>query len=575
MPHAPFVLGLDFGTSSVRALIADLRSGNEIACGEARYPSGDDGVIGDARIPTLARQNPRDYDDALTRATRAALRAAARAVRRFQPDAVVGIGVDATASTPLPVDVHAVPLAFSPRFSRHPDALAWLWKDHTSHAEADELTHAARRLAPLALERCAGGAYSSEWFWAKALRCRRVAPSVFRAAASWVELCDYIPARLTACPAAGRIPRSVCAAGHKGLYLPPDGWPPVELLRSLHPDLVRLRSTLPPTATSADRPAGPLSPHWAKRLGLLAGTPVAVGMIDAHAGAVGAGVRPGRLVKIIGTSSCDMMVVPGEDDLDTIPGVCGVVMGSILPGAWGIEAGQPAVGDLLNWFVHAFADGERAHLRLSRQAATLSPGASGLVALDWNNGNRSILADPRLTGLLIGQTLQTTAAEVYRALLEAAAFGARVIVEQLDESGARVHEIVACGGIAEKNALAMQIYADVTGRPIRVSRSSQTCALGAAIFGAVAAGTARGGHASVQAAQRAMCGLRADVYRPRRAARPVYDRLFAVYRRLHDAFSAAGTREPLADVMKELARVRDAARRSAQRPGPTPATAGR
>lgn len=560
MKTHPCALGLDFGTSSVRALLVDVRTGDELACGQAPYPTGDQGVVGDPRDPNLARQHPADYDAALARATRAALRAALRRRPGFTPAAVCGIGVDTTASTPLPVDANGAALALTPRFARDPGAMAWLWKDHTAHAEAAEFTEAARRAVPEALARCAGGAYSSEWFWAKALRCRRTAPRVFAAADSWVELCDYVPARLTGCSAARRIARGVCAAGHKGLYFAPHGWPPPDFLDRLHPDLARLRQSLPDTALPADRPAGGLSEPWARRLGLPAGTPVAIGMIDAHAGAVGAGIRPGRLVKILGTSSCDMMISPGRSPLPDIPGVCGVVLDSIIPGAWGIEAGQPAVGDLFNWFVHALADGDRAHARLSRQAAKLKPGASGLAALDWNNGNRSVLANPRLTGLLVGQTLHTSAPEVYRALIEAAAFGARVIIERLEAQGVHAREIVACGGIAEKNPLVLQIYADVTNRPIRVSRSSQGCALGAAIFGAVAAGARRGGHPSVAHAQQAMCRLRPGGYHPRPAARQACDRLYAVYRRLHDAFGLRGTPADLSGVMEELILIRDAAR---------------
>jgi L-ribulokinase len=303
-----------------------------------------------------------------------------------------------------------------------------------------------------------------------------------------------------------------------------------------------------------------LSAAWARKLGLPAGIPVAVGAIDAHLGAVGAGIKPGTLVKILGTSSCDMMIAPKDGAMPDIPGLCGVADGSIVPGCWGIEAGQPAVGDIFNWWVTQF-DGRRdAHERLAREASRLKPGQSGLLALDWNNGNRSVLVDVRLTGLLIGQTLHTTPAEVYRALIEASAMGARVIMERFEEHGVAVREVVNCGGIAEKSPLLMQIYADVCGRPMKISRAAQTCALGAAICGAVAAGTERGGYASVEAAQKAMCGVKPKVYRPATAANSCYDELYALYRKLHDAFGNVSPTANVGGVMKDLIALRDKVR---------------
>jgi L-ribulokinase len=448
-----------------------------------------------------------------------------------------------------------VPLAERSSFARQRDAFAWLWKDHTAHAEAQEITELARIERPEYLARC-GGTYSSEWLWSKALHCLRVSPKVFKAAATWLELCDYIPALLTDCKSADRIRRGVCAAGHKAMFDPADGLPSAEFLGKLHPQLGALRGRMYAEAHTSDTPAGGLSPAWGRRLGLPAGIPVAVGAIDAHVGAVGSGIRPGRLVKILGTSSCDMLVAPGSADVPEIPGLCGVVNGSILPGHWGFEAGQPAVGDLLNWWASEFDARKDAHAKLTAAAGKLRPGESGLVALDWNNGNRSVLVDVRLTGLLVGQTLQTRPAEVYRALIEATAFGARKIVDRMEACGVAVREVVACGGIAEKNALFMQIYADVLGRPMKVSRSSQTCALGAAIFGAVVGGA----HRSVEQAQEAMCGLRPGGYRPAAAARKAYDRLYNVYGRLHDAFGDPKRGAAVDGVMKELLAIRDQAR---------------
>jgi len=294
------------------------------------------------------------------------------------------------------------------------------------------------------------------------------------------------------------------------------------------------------------------------------GIPVAVGAFDAHLGGVGAGIRPGTLVKIIGTSTCDMMVARADGPLADIPGLCGIVRGSILPGFWGLEAGQSAVGDIFNWFVNHIQPGGRkagGHEALTAAAAKLKPGASGLLALDWNNGNRTVLVDQRLTGLLLGQTLYTTAAEIYRALIEATAFGALTIINRFEEYGVKVEQIVNCGGIAERNPLVMQTYADVTGRPMKVSRSAQTCALGAAMAGAVVAGAAAGGHADFAAAQAAMAGLKRKVYRPRREAHQVYARLYALYRQLHDAFGTRDWSGNCHNVMKELLEVRSAARR--------------
>jgi L-ribulokinase len=308
---------------------------------------------------------------------------------------------------------------------------------------------------------------------------------------------------------------------------------------------------------------GGLTAEWARRTGLPAGIPVAVGAFDAHLGGVGSGIAPGVLVKIIGTSTCDMMVVPVGETLADIPGLCGIVKGSILPGYFGLEAGQSAVGDIFNWFVNYVQPlGGKAgsHENLSAAAAKLAPGESGLLALDWNNGNRTILVDQRLTGLLIGQTLYTTPAEIYRALVEATAFGALTIINRFEEFGVKVEQIVNCGGISEKNPMVMQIYADVTGRPIKISRSAQTCALGAAIAGAVVAGKKAGGYDSYAAAQKAMTGLKPKVFKPDAKSHAVYRQLYPLYRQLHDAFGTPKADGALHNVMKELIEIRTRAR---------------
>jgi L-ribulokinase len=485
-------------------------------------------------------------------------------VKGFSPDQIVGVGVDTTGSTPIPVDRNGRPLALERRFSKEPSAMAWLWKDHTGVAEAQEITELARKTRPQYLAKC-GGIYSSEWFFSKILRCLRVAPGVFDAAYTWVECADWIPAMLTGTEAPDNLKVGVCAAGHKAMYNDEwGGYPDAEFLSQLAPKLGELRARLRPKAHTIERPAGQLTQQWAERTGLPAGIPVAVGAFDAHLGGVGSGIAPGVLVKIIGTSTCDMMVVPLGDKLADIPGLCGIVPGSILPGFYGLEAGQSAVGDIFNWFVnyvrpHGAKSGT--HEALSAAASRLAPGESGLLALDWNNGNRTILVDQRLTGLLLGQTLYTTPAEIYRALIEATAFGALTIINRFEEYGVKVEQIVNCGGIAEKNPLVMQIYADVTGRPIKISRSAQTCALGAAIAGAVVAGKQAGGHDKFAEAQKAMTGLKSRVFSPRPQAHSVYKRLYALYHKLHDAFGTPQPNGSLYGVMKELIAIRNEVRK--------------
>jgi L-ribulokinase len=422
----------------------------------------------------------------------------------------------------------------------------------------------ARKIRPRYLAKC-GGTYSSEWFFSKILHCLRASPEVFDAAHLWVECADWVPAMLTGTEPPDLLTVGVCAAGHKAMYNDSwGGYPDAEFLSQLDPKLGELRSRLRSKAHTIDRPVGGLTLEWATRTGLPEGLPVAVGAFDAHLGGVGSGIAPGILVKIIGTSTCDMMVVPVGDKLADIPGLCGIVPGSILPGYYGLEAGQSAVGDIFNWFVNYIQPlGKKAgsHEALSVAAAKLAPGESGLLALDWNNGNRTVLVDQRLTGLLLGQTLYTAPAEIYRALIEATAFGALTIINRFEEYGVKVEQIINCGGIAEKNPLVMQIYADVTGRPIKISRSGQTCALGAAIAGAVVAGKPAGGYANYADAQKAMTGLKSRVFQPNRVAHAVYKELYLLYRKLHDAFGTQQATGNLYDVMKQLIAIRNRARR--------------
>jgi L-ribulokinase len=550
-----FTLGLDYGTNSVRALLVRCRDGAEFGSAVVPYPSGRDGVLLDPRDHHLARQHPGDYLFGLERAVRGALRTARRR-RGFSPAQVVGIGVDTTGSSPLPVDANNVPLALQPRWRRNLNAQCWLWKDHTSASEAARITALAAKHRPQYLAKC-GQAYSSEWFWSKVWHCLNVDPAVFQAAHSWVELADWIPSVLAGVTSPETVVRGVCCAGHKALYA--DDWgglPDQRFLARLDPRLAALRGRLYGRAHDATTPAGRLGPAWARRLGLPAGIPIAIGEMDVHYGAIGCGVAEGVLVKVIGTSTCDCAVVPVTRKVADIPGICGIVRGAILPGFYGIEAGQSAVGDIFKWWVEVVCGGDAAlHARLTREVARQRPGQSGLLALDWNNGNRNLLADPRLTGLLLGQTLYTTRAEIYRALLEATAFGARAILERLRDYGVPVRRIVCAGGIAEKNPLLMQVYADITGCTMQVSGSSQACALGSALSAAVLAGA----HPDFPSAQRAMTRVKAKAYRPIPAHRRTYDRLYRLYRQVHDSFGGLDRRADLSGVMKELLALKAAA----------------
>ncbi len=557
-----YVVGLDFGTNTLRCLIVDTANGDEAGTGVCEYQTGQAGIILDSADDNLARQNPADYIKAIEAAVRQAIAAAKATMSRFAPADIIGIGVDTTGSTPMPVDEKGTPLSMLERFRDNPNVCAWLWKDHTSYAEAAEITQLAAKEHPEYLAKC-GGTYSAEWFFSKILHCLRIAPEVFESACTWVELADYIPAVLTGTTHPKLLKRCRCAAGHKAMFN--SGWggyPAKDFLSKLDTKLGELRDTLGDETYTIDEPAGYLTGQWAQRLGLTEGIPVAIGAIDGHLGAVGSGIAPGKLVTIIGTSSCDMVIWPADCELADVPGICGIVDGSIVPGFLGLEAGQSAVGDIFNWFVDYIQPGgksQSSHEKLTAKAAKLRPGQSGLLALDWNNGNRNILADQRLTGLLLGQTLHTRPEEIYKALIEATAFGVLTIINRFEEYGIKIKEIVNCGGIAEKNAMLMQLYADVTGREMKISRSAQSCALGAAIAGAVAAGKEKGGYATVPEAQAAMCGVKEKTFVPIAENHSIYQKLYKLYKQLHDAFGLESYSGTLANVMKELLVVKDQA----------------
>ncbi|NQU41632.1 MAG: ribulokinase [Lentisphaerae bacterium] len=545
-----YSIGLDFGTNSVRAVVVDVADGAIVGGSVFNYPHGDMGVVTDPADPNLARQHPADYLAGIEQTVTAALMDAGDDVAAR----VVGIGVDTTGSTPIPVDGSGEALALHDRFCDNPNAMGWLWKDHTAYREAAEITAAAGESHPEYLAKC-GGTYSSEWFWAKLLKCARTDSDVFTAAASWVELADWIPAVLTGTTALDRVKRCICAAGHKAMFNPAwGGYPAADFIASFDGGvLTHVRDSLPSEAvTIADR-VGTLTAAWATKLGLPEGIPVAGGAFDAHLGGVGSGIKPGTMVKVIGTSTCDLAVAPLDSDLPDIPGLCGVVPESILPGNYGIEAGQSAVGDIFNWYVHKLQPGGMDHKQLDDAAAAMKPGESGLLALDWNNGNRTVLVDQQLTGLVMGLTLHSSPAEIFRALVEATAFGARMIRDRMVEYGVPIDRVINCGGISIKSPMLMQIYADVFNCPMLVSASDQTCALGSAMAGAVVAGV----YADFEQAADAMTRIRDKQYAPIPENVALYERLFGLYKRLHDLF---GTREYGAnqfEVMKELIAIRE------------------
>ena len=543
-----FTLGIDYGTNSVRALVVRCSDGAEFGTCVVSYRSGKQGILLDPKNPHLARQSPGDYLDGLEKSVAGAIGAASKK-KGFRPENIVGIGVDTTGSSPIPVDRKNQALGTLPKWRKNLDAQCWLWKDHTSWQEAEKITTLAAKHRPQFIAKC-GNTYSSEWFWSKIWRCLKSDPAVFDAAWSWVELSDWIPSVLAGVNDPAQIRRGICAAGHKALFC--DEWgglPDKKFLSLLHPKLASLRDRLYDRAYDATGSAGNLSKPWAMKWGLKPGIPIAIGEMDVHYGAIGSGVAEGTLVKVIGTSTCDCAVVPATKKIADMPGICGIVKGAILPGFYGIEAGQSAVGDIFKWWVETICEGDAAlYSALEKEAARHVPGQSGLLALDWNNGNRTILVDPRLSGLILGTTLHTTRAEIYRALIEATAFGARAIIERMEKYGVKVQRIVCAGGIAEKNPMLMQIYADVTGRTMQVAGSGQACALGAAVAAAVLAGE----HAGFSQAQKAMTSVKPVQYKPRKPERKTYDRLYILYLAVHNAFGGVTKSADLSRIMKDL-----------------------
>lgn len=533
-----YVIGVDFGTESARALVVDAASGRIAGSGVTAYAHGviDERLPGtdQALGPEWALQHPSDWLEAMTAAVRAACAEAAVCAGE-----VVGLGLDFTACTVLPVTSDGVPLAFSERWCDRPHAWPKLWKHHASQPQATRVTEHAVATGQPWLARY-GGKISSEWMLPKALQVLEEAPDVFAAADLIVEGGDWVVWQLT-----GVFARNACAAGYKGLWHKRDGYPGAAYLSGLHPDFAGFythKGGGQPVVAAGQR-VGTLNEEWATRLGLSTATAVGAAIIDAHAGVLGSGATaPGDLMLILGTSTCHLLLSRHEA---LVPGMAGVVEDGIVAGLFAYEAGQAAVGDIFGWFTESLlpadvretaqARGVSPHVVLEERAAALRPGESGLVALDWWNGNRSTLVDAELSGLIVGATLATRAEHVYRALIEATAFGTKVIVDALRGGGVEVGRVVAGGGLT-RNRMLMQIYADVLGQPIDVAAAAHASTLGAAMLGAVAAGRAAGAHATLADAAGAMAPSPRDVYTPRADAGATYGALFDLYLELYTHF---------------------------------------
>ncbi len=557
-------IGIDFGSESARALLLDIATGRELATAEHSYR---DGIIrghlpppdADVNLPTgWILQNPADYVDALRHTVPAVL-----ATAGLSPDHVVGIGIDFTSCTMLPAKADGTPLCALEEFRREPHAWVKLWAHHAAQPEADRLTDVGAKGYGSILDRF-GGKISPESFFAKSLQILREAPHVYRAADRLIDAADWVTWQLI-----GSEIRGAGTAGYKALWDGKRGFPPRDFFASVDPDFEDVvDAKMSRDILLLGERAGALSEHGARLTGLIPGTPVAVPCIDAHCSVPGAAVTsPGRLVMVMGTSICHMAV---DGDLRPFEGAFGIVRDGILPGVWGYEAGQPAFGDMLGWFADGFAGAthhERAraeqrdvHAILAEECAHVRPGSSGLLALDWLSGNRSVLLDGDLSGLIIGVTPETTPAEIYRALIEAAAFGARIVVDRMVDAGFSIDAIVACGGLPKRNPLILRIFADAIGLPVDVGNSEQAAALGAALYGAVAAGREAGGYASITDAANVLAPAPERRYEPDPSATVVYDRLYAEYVELHDHFGRrSGTMKRLKDLRNEVAGARSRA----------------
>ncbi|NOU95546.1 ribulokinase [Paenibacillus sp. LMG 31456] len=549
-----YAIGVDYGTESGRAVLVDLADGTEVADHVTPYPHN---VI-DEQLPgsgvklefDWALQHPGDYIEVLKQSVPAVMKASG-----VDPADVIGLGIDFTACTMLPIDADGTPLCFKPELKDQPHSWVKLWKHHAAQDEANLINEIAEQRGETFLPRY-GGKISSEWMIAKVWQILNEAPELYEQTDMFLEATDWVVFQMT-----GNKVRNSCTAGYKAIWHKQDGYPSREFFKALNPQLenlteTKLRGDVVPLGTKA----GELTPEMAALMGLKPGIAIAVGNVDAHAAVPGVGVvTPGKLVMAMGTSICHMLLGTEEKRVE---GMCGVVEDGIIPGYMGYEAGQSAVGDIFAWYVEqavpayvkeaADKEGIHVHEWLEAKASAYQPGETGLLALDWWNGNRSVLVDTDLTGLLIGCTLLTKPEEIYRALLESTAFGTRKIVDAFHDNGVEVHELYACGGLPQKNRLLMQIYADVTNREIKIADSKQTPALGAAMFGAVAAGAAQGGYDTIVEAAQKMARVRKDTYKPIPENVAVYELLYQEYSKLHDYFGRGEN-----DVMKRLKAIKE------------------
>ncbi|MDX9946696.1 MAG: ribulokinase [Bacteroidales bacterium] len=512
-----YVIGLDYGTDSCRAVIVDAGDGHEIASSVKFYPRWKDGRYCNPQTNQY-RQHPLDYTETLEASVKAALADSPAGVA----ENIVGIAFDTTGSTPVLTDTNGTPLSLLPEFAENPNAMFVLWKDHTAVAEAAEINQLSKswKTDYTAYE---GGIYSSEWVWAKVLHVLRKDEAVRKAGYSWVEHCDWLPALLTGNTKPENLLRSRCAAGHKAMWHASwDGLPSEEFLTALDPLLAGYRARLYRKTFPSDTVIGKLTPEWADKLGLTTNVAVAVGAFDCHFGAVGAQIVPDAFVRVIGTSTCDIMVVPYEEIGDKlIPGICGQVEGSVVPGMIGLEAGQSAFGDVYAWFSKFVGISIP---ELTAEAKKL-PISEAIIATDWLNGRRTPDANQLLKGSITGLTLGTTPAMVFRALVEATAYGSKAIIDRFLENGIEIKEVIGIGGISLKSPFVMQILANALGMPIKVAKAEQACAFGAAMFAAVAAGI----YPKVEDAQNAMGQGFASIYQPDETAHSQYMKLYRKY----------------------------------------------
>lgn len=544
-----YVIGIDYGTDSVRSVVVDTTNGKIAGTSVFEYPRWKKGLFCDPAINQF-RQHPLDYLEGLENSVKGSLRGLPSEI----VGNITGISVDTTGSTPVAVDKDGVPLALKGGFECNPDAMFVLWKDHTGVREAAEINELARSWGGVDFTRYEGGIYSSEWFWAKILHVLRQSPEVRKAAWSWVEHCDWIPALLTGNTNPLRMKRSRCAAGHKAMWHKEfNGLPEEKFLSGLDPLLSGLRERLYTETYTCDTEAGHLTPEWADKLGLLTDVKVAVGAFDAHLGAVGGEIKPYHLIKVMGTSTCDMLIAPMTEVGDKlVAGICGQVDGSIVPGMLGLEAGQSAFGDIYAWFSRLLMwpvteiisemswldkpsrerineeTAERIIADLSKKAQSLPVEESGIVAIDWMNGRRTPDANQELKGAIAGLSLGSDAPRLFKSLVEATAFGSKMINERFISEGIRIDGVIAIGGVARKNPFVMQIVADVLNVPIKVVSSDQTCALGSAMAAAVASGV----HPDIPSAQKAMGSGFEKEYQPDPSRAKKYETLFLKYREL-------------------------------------------